>query len=126
VKVIIAGSRSIIDMSIVLKAIQQSHFNITEVVCGEAKGADTLGKEWAKSSNIPIKSFPANWYRNGAYNPKAGFERNHIMGDYADAVICIWDGQSGGTKDMFTYMKKIGKPCYIHKNNFVDLFDLTN
>jgi uncharacterized phage-like protein YoqJ len=111
-------------MALVIKAIELSKFNITEVVCGMAEGPDKLGKEWAESKGIPVKKMPADWRPNGVYNPEAGYERNEDMGDYADAAICIWDGESGGTKHMFKYMKKLRKPCYVHNINFIDLFDL--
>ena len=45
-KVIIAGSRSITDATIVEKAINESGITITEMVCGGASGVDTLGEEW--------------------------------------------------------------------------------
>jgi len=60
-KVIIAGSRDIVDNNIVIEAIILAHFTITEVVCGLARGPDTLGKLWAQKNNIPVKEFPANW-----------------------------------------------------------------
>ena len=47
-KVIIAGSRTITDFKIVYEAIKRSGFKITEVVCGECRGPDMLGAEWAK------------------------------------------------------------------------------
>lgn len=116
-KTIIAGSRTIIEMRSVVKAITQSGFNISEVVCGEANGIDTLGKVWARHSGIPVKSFRPNWYPQGRYNKLAGFERNEEMGDYADALVAIWDGYSGGTRHMFEYMKKLNKPYYIYNVN---------
>lgn len=112
-------------MVVVEKAIALSRFRITEVVCGMAAGPDTLGRLWAEERGIAVKKMPADWRPNGVYNPDAGFERNHDMGDYADAAICVWDGVSNGTKDMIHYMKKVlKKPCYVHRIDFVDLFDL--
>lgn len=127
-KVIIAGSRSVKQMGLVVQAIERSGFSIIEVVCGEAEGPDTLGKRWAIQNGIAVKSMPADWWVNGHYNKLAGFERNHSMGDYADALIAVWDGVSGGTKDMIQYMKKLGKPSYVHRTDWVyhDLFNINN
>lgn len=112
-------------MASVEKAIVLSQFKITEVVCGEAAGPDTLGKEWAITNGIPFTSKPAAWRVNGVYNHNAGYERNEEMGDYADAAICVWDGISGGTKHMRNYMRKLKKPCFVYEpNSFVDLFAL--
>jgi hypothetical protein len=122
-KVIIAGSRTILDDEILYKAITQCQFKITEVVCGCAKGVDTSGKEWAEANNIPCKLMPADWYRsNGSFDISAGYARNESMGDYADAAICIYDGVSKGTWHMIGYMRKLHKPVFVYLANRVDLF----
>lgn len=36
------------------------------------------------------------------------------MGDYADALIALWDGQSKGTKGMIDYAKKKGLEVYVY------------
>ena len=45
------------------RAIAQSDFSIGEVVCGTARGVDTLGELWAAEHNV--RKFPANWGRFG-------------------------------------------------------------
>lgn len=109
-KVIIAGSRTITDYDLVVKAVIESGFTITEVVCGLAKGPDTLGEQYAIENNIPIAYFPADWSGKGRV---AGALRNKQMGDYSDAVIAIWDGKSSGTKHMIDYAKKKGLLVYV-------------
>ena len=93
-KVIIAGSRQINDYQVVVDAINDASFAITQVVCGMARGVDKLGERWAIENNIPVKRFPANWAK---YGRSAGFRRNEQMVEYADALIAIWDGYSRGT-----------------------------
>ena len=44
----------------------------------------------------------------------AGHARNRDMGDYADALIALWDGQSKGTKGMIDYAKKKGLEVYVY------------
>ena len=46
-KVLIAGSRSIVEPDVVREAIAASGFDITTVLSGGAKGVDRLGEEWA-------------------------------------------------------------------------------
>ena len=112
-KVIIAGSRSITDPQIVHDAIAASRFTITEVVCGYARGVDMIGLRWAKENDIPFNIFPAQWIdKDGERNWNAGFERNERMADYADALIAVWDGFSGGTKHTMQCMGKRAKPIY--------------
>jgi hypothetical protein len=96
-KTIIAGSRTITSLSLVLDAIMESGWDICEVVSGCARGVDTLGEAYAKNQGIPVKKFPADWKR---YSKLAGPQRNNEMVCYADACIAVWDGESGGTRDM--------------------------
>lgn len=109
-KVIIAGSRDVNDYSLVVKAIESSGYNITEVVCGCAIGIDTLGEQWARANNIPIKEMPADWDRNGR---AAGPIRNRQMAEYADAAIVVWDGKSLGSRNMVENMIRRKKPYYV-------------
>ena len=105
-KVIIAGSRHLKCKDLIFKKLDEMKDMIDEVVCGEAIGADSIGKEWAIKNKIKVKSFPAEWDK---YGRVAGPIRNMDMGDYADYLIAFWDGSSTGTKHMFTYMQQIGK-----------------
>lgn len=103
-KTIIAGGRNITNFIVVAQAIMECPWwtEITEVVCGKAIGVDTLGEQWATEIvKLPVKPFPVTKedYRIlGRWQaPKA---RNTRMAEYADALILIWDGESGGSKDM--------------------------
>ena len=110
-KTIIAGSRTINDIRLLEKVIEESGFNITEVVCGGARGVDNLGRKWAgNGSIIPVKLFPANWDK---YNKSAGYKRNIEMAEYAEAAIIIWDGKSKGTKHMIDIAKKYNLKTFI-------------
>ena len=111
-KVILAGSRSITDMDALDVAIHESEFDITEVVSGRAVGIDTLGETWAEINNVPIKLFPPDRKRYGW--PRAAFRRNEQMGDYADALIALWDGKIHVTKHMIDYATKKGLRVYVH------------
>lgn len=105
-KVIIAGSRTIEDYDQLLKAVAEAPFQITEVVSGTAKGVDLMGERWAKEKGIAIKRFKPDWPRDGN---SAGYFRNVLMAQYADALILVWDGYSKGSASMLriarmTYM----------------------
>jgi hypothetical protein len=105
-KVIVAGSRSIVSYLIVAEAIEQAGLEIDEVVSGGASGVDKLGELWARKHNVKVKRFPAQWDRLGR---RAGFVRNSQMADYAEALIAVWDGESRGTKHMIEEMEERGK-----------------
>ena len=107
-KVIIAGGRDFNNKKLLFDTMDNFIKNneVIEIVCGCARGADSIGEEWAKSRKISIKYFPANW---NEFGKRAGFIRNHQMGNYADFLVAFWDGKSKGTKDMIDYMQKLGK-----------------
>lgn len=112
-KVVICGSRSILDPEIVAEAIQESGFDITEVISGGAVGVDSLGAQWAIQNNKKVIRMLPDWK---SYGKMAGLARNSLMVEEADAVIAIWDGKSRGTMDTITKTKKKAIPLYIKKH----------
>lgn len=109
-KTIIAGSRSITDYNILLQIMKEIDFNITEIVSGTAKGADSLGERYAIENNIPLKKFPADWNKWGKV---AGRIRNGQMNMYSDALILLWDGKSRGSKHMLEIAKERGLIVFV-------------
>lgn len=104
-----------------------------EVVSGNnPKGADYLCEQWAKSHNLKLTLFPAEWTNEkpkkpdnwgniptsiwkpdfwGGYNSLAGYIRNQIMANYCIGEICIaFDAEekrgNTGTRDMIKRAKK--------------------
>lgn len=113
-KVIVAGGRNFKKYQVVEDAIKDAiskGLQITQVVSGGARGVDTMGETWAVKNGVDIKRFPAEWDK---YGVSAGPIRNAKMGDYADALIAVWDGVSTGTKNMIEYAKKKGLLTYIY------------
>ena len=115
-KVIVAGSRTLKDYNLLKTTLDRKKDMIDEIVCGEARGADILGKRWAIENNIPVKSFAAEW---NIYGKAAGPIRNKQMAIYADYLIAFWDGKSRGTKNMINEMKLQGKhgEVVVYENN---------
>ena len=121
-KVIIAGSRTILEKEVVNRVIFNGIYKLVksediakgnlEIVSGTALGVDRIGEDWAKSFNYKVTRFPANWEK---YGKKAGFMRNREMANYADALIAIWDGKSKGTKMMIDIAKKKGLKVFVNE-----------
>ena len=110
-KTIIAGSRNVQrDTNQIQEIIDTLPWKISEVVCGEAKGIDRSGKDWAVANKIPVKSFPADW---DEYKKAAGYIRNRKMAKYADALLAIWDGKSKGTKNMIDEARKLNLTYHV-------------
>lgn len=111
-RTIIAGSREATEDQ-TLAGIESCPWKtqISLVVSGTARGADTFGERWAEKNNIPIKRYPPDWDQHGK---AAGPLRNIQMAENADALIAIWDGVSKGTAHMIKTAKKIGLNVYVH------------
>lgn len=101
-KTIIAGGRDYIFSEADINRLDNIIEQITEVVSGCARGADTCGEKWAESHGIPVKKFPADWDRFGK---SAGHRRNQQMAEYAQAVVLFPGGF--GTADMAKRAKRM-------------------
>lgn len=111
-KVIIAGSRTITDYSLVEQAVKDSGFDITEVVSGCCDGVDQLGETWAFRNGLEPKEFPANWKK---YGTRAGPIRNREMAEYVGSyggLILVWTGKSRGSSDMLVQAVRNGLKIY--------------
>lgn len=132
-RLIVAGGRDFSDFEYGFRCIDHMTKNTPKhditIICGDALGGDTCGKEWYKlhkHEGVKIEYFKPDWdditkpdaviKRNKfgkEYNAKAGMDRNHNMGDTATHLIAFHDGVSKGTKDMITYMKQLKKPVKV-------------
>lgn len=107
-KTIIAGSRDIKDpIKAVEQAVRESGFfpDMTEVVSGTARDVDQAGESYARVYGLPIKRFPADWK---AFGKSAGFIRNRLMAEYADAGREI--------ADSMTSLLALALVIYPHRN----------
>lgn len=102
-KLIVAGGRDFSDYPMLEAALDQALSEkieageVIEIVSGDARGADSLGVQYANKRGLAVKHFPADWNRFGK---SAGYKRNAQMADYADALYAFWDGKSKGTAHM--------------------------
>lgn len=112
-KVLISGSRSIKDPSVLQVAISLSRFPITELICGMCpEGVDKLALDWATENSIQVLPYPADWKKFGR---SAGMIRNTEMVKAAQAVIAVWDGKSPGTKNAIDRAKQLNCPIFVYK-----------
>jgi len=95
-KVIIAGGRDYSLKAEDYQFLDQLRPAFAEVVSGACPtGVDRAGEVWARSHNIPVKTFPPDWKTHGR---AAGPIRNQAMAEYADAVVLFPGG--AGTASM--------------------------
>lgn len=112
-RVIIAGSRSITDPALVIDAVIESGFDVTEIICGGARGADLIGKAIGEAVDIKVAMYPITPEEWELHGKAAGHLRNQRMAAVADALVAVWDGTSPGTKHMIDTMRKAKKWVYV-------------
>lgn len=117
-RLIVAGGRDFKDYDLLARTLDESAAKLASkgktlmVVCGMAKGADLLGKEWADNNHLPVDKHPADWNTHGRV---AGYRRNEEMAQVADGAIVFWDGISRGSKHMIETAEKKNLPVKIVK-----------
>ena len=107
-KVAVIGSRTFNDYELLRQTL--SKLEITLVVSGGAKGADSLGEEYANANNIPTKIFLPDWDK---YGKSAGMLRNSDIINEVEIVVAFWDGESKGCKDAIAKANKLNKKVLI-------------
>ena len=113
-RVIIAGSRTFQDYKFLCEKLDKifAKHRPTAIVCGEARGADTLGRRYAEEHYISVESYPADWVNLGK---KAGYIRNEQMADNAEALVAFWVNDSAGTKHMIESAEARGLQVRVFK-----------
>lgn len=109
-RVLVCGSRHFNDYE-KLKDVLAS-LPISELIHGDARGADRLGARYAKSNSIPCRSFPADWEQ---YGKRAGPIRNSQMlrEGRPEMVVAFLAPGSRGTQNMIDQATKAGVPVKI-------------
>ena len=109
-KLAVIGSRDFTDRELMHSVLNKCKQSVKVLVSGGAKGADRLAEEWALSLGIKTEIYIPDW---NLYGNSAGFIRNKLIINSADATIAFWDGTSKGTKSSIDYAKKLNKPVKI-------------
>ena len=106
-KVIVAGGRDFLDYNLLEQKLDKLLINKSDVriISGMAKGADKLGETYASIRKLGVEVYPAEWEKFGK---SAGYKRNEVMADHAEALVAFWDGKSRGTKHMIDIAKAKG------------------
>ena len=125
-RVIIAGSRGFGDYELLKKSaieiITKKTMlpDLTRIISGGARGADTLGERFANEMGLEISRFIRDWDSLGK---RAGYVRNAEMAKFAvednndGMLIAFWDGKSRGTKHMIDLANKYGLEVHVVNYN---------
>lgn len=98
-KVLVCGGRDFDNLRKVFDTMSSfvaEHGMITEVIHGDAKGADFLARVWAIYCGVKETRFPADWDTHG--HAAGGIRNQQMLDDNPVAVIAFPGGR--GTSDM--------------------------
>lgn len=124
VNLIITGSRDFTDEKYLRSMVNEwtrgcgiwSYPEDMVVICGDARGADKLGAEWAQCHGIAVTHMPAKWRKStGLVDRGAGHKRNAEMAEIGDILFAFWDGKSTGTKSMIDVALKKGLEVHVYQ-----------
>jgi len=115
-KILVCGGRDFHYKGVVEALIESTCYDLHDVpgsvpwsewslICGMAKGVDTLAYEWASKAGMPVEKYPALWEEHGR---SAGYIRNKLMLEdgQPDVVIAFPGGR--GTAMMVEIAEKAG------------------
>lgn len=127
-KVLIFGGRNFYDQSLMQKTLDAFYLQngaITCVIHGNAPGADSMGRMFARNwLGVPDEPYPADWKdldapgavikhgKYGPYNAVAGHQRNQRMIDEGKPAWGIMFPGGTGTADMNARLVKAGIPVW--------------
>ena len=115
-KLIVAGGRDFKDYKRLCKILdnllQNTKKEDIQIVCGGARGADDLGRDYGEDRDIDVKIFEADWDK---YGRSAGYKRNVEMAKYSTHCVLFWDGVSKGTKHMLDLAKQYGLELRVYR-----------
>lgn len=122
-RVLVCGGRNFEKRSLLFAAldkIEKERGNITVVIHGDARGADRMAGEWAKSWGKRVLKFPAHWQdlshpdrrvkqANGnVYDANAGMRRNIKMVEEGKPDLVIAFPGGAGTANMVKLAEQVG------------------
>jgi hypothetical protein len=91
-------------LNLILQSTRELSMNLI-IIQGEASGADSWAKAWAKSVGIEVESYPADWKTHGK---SAGFIRNSQMLKEGKPDLVVAFPGGNGTKMMCDIAEKAG------------------
>ncbi len=129
-RVVVFGGRKFSDRRWLYRALDRVHTRraITCIIEGEASGADTLARLWAKDRGVAVDPYPADWSnierpgalvrRNKAgklYDALAGHVRNELMLRVGRPQLAIGFPGGTGTRDMTVRCLEFGLSTWLPK-----------
>lgn len=109
-KAIVCGGRDYSDLEYLETTLNhcKKWWNLTTIITGGAKGADSLAHMWAIKTGLITEVYPADW----SIGRSAGMIRNRdMLNQKPDVVIAFQGGR--GTENMITISREAGIPVFL-------------
>jgi hypothetical protein len=106
-RVLVCGGRNFADAKYIAAKLDalDAFYNITEVIHGDARGADRMAAHWGFLRETKVRAFPADWEK---YPKAAGPIRNEQMLREGKPEMVIAFSGGRGTAHMIRIAKKAG------------------
>jgi len=119
VAICVAGGREFDDydfLSSCMDSIKHLHYmKAITLISGAARGADTLGEQYATEQHWEMESHPPDYDVPQYLRKRAPFVRNQKMAEIADVLCAFWDGKSKGTRHMIGCALKEGLEIHVFR-----------
>lgn len=108
-RVLVCGDRNWRDRLFLCEVLDTFHrlLGFECVIEGEARGADSMAREWAERARVPVLPFPADWATHGK---AAGPIRNgRMLAEGMPTLVLAFHDDieaSKGTRDMVSRAKR--------------------
>ena len=88
-------------------------YDISAIISGGAKGADSLAAKYAMENNMPLKEFQAEWDKLGK---AAGPICNRKIVEAADEIVAFMDQKipTPGTSNIIALAESLNKPVFVY------------
>lgn len=112
-KIAIIGSRDFKNKKLLDSHMQllKERYMIECIISGGAKGADTMGVQWANKNDISTIVFNPDFKKH----KRAYHYRNRQIVREADIIVAFWNGSSTGTKYTIDFAKTLEKEVMVVK-----------
>lgn len=117
VKLLVSGSRSIIDSTYITGKLNElvvelGGFNHVTIISGGCPtGADRVAKNFAQLNHVEYVECNAEWDK---YGKSAGPRRNKTMVEECDILLAFWDETSKGTGGTISYARECSKRVVVY------------
>lgn len=115
--VVVCGSRDLVDPSpidFMLNSLREGYGESLHVICGGARGADSIAYGWAVEHGVSYRVFMADWETHGK---AAGPIRNKRMLEEGqpNLVLAFTNdlSKSAGTRNMVALARDAGVPAWV-------------